>query len=208
MKASIEVENIGQKFEKQWIFKNINYNFESNKSYAIVGSNGSGKSTFLTVLSGYQTPTIGNLKFKIDNNIIEQNDVYKYISIAAPYISLLEEYTLMEMLKFHFSFSKIIENQTIDSLIAFVYLENSKQKQIRNFSSGMKQRLKLGLAIFTEKPILLLDEPTVNLDAVGIQWYLEKLLPICQQKLSIICSNQTQEYAHCDVILNINDYKN
>ncbi len=208
MKIQIKIDKVSQKFEKQWIFRNISYLFEQNKSYAITGKNGSGKSTLLSVLSGYQTPTEGKIDYFEDKKKIEVDNVYQQISIVAPYISLIEEYSLIEMLKFHFSFAKIKENETIESIIDFVYLQDNKNKIIRNFSSGMKQRLKLGIAIFTEKPILMLDEPTVNLDRAGIDWYLNKILPLCTNKLTIICSNQAQEYAHCNDIININDFKN
>lgn len=208
MNTSIKLENVGQKYDSQWIFKNLSYTFEKEQSYAIIGNNGSGKSTLMSVLSGFQTPTKGKITFYDDLKIVENDHIFKHVSIAAPYISLIEDYNLEEMINFHFSFVKMIDKENVESLIYYTYLEKNKNKLIRNFSSGMKQRLKLGLVAFSDKPIILLDEPTVNLDTQATDWYLTKILPKLSNKISIICSNQINEYQHCNHILNINDFKN
>ncbi len=102
----IKLSNIGKRFNNQWIFRGIDKTFESGKSYAFLGGNGSGKSTLLQIVSGYSTATEGEMSFEIDGNKMEDSEIFKNISIAAPYLELLEEFTLNETIDFHFKFKK------------------------------------------------------------------------------------------------------
>ena len=88
-----------------------------------------------------------------------------------------------------------------------MYLEKDADKLISNFSSGMKQRLKLGLAFFSESSIAFLDEPTSNLDEKGVNWYLENVREILNKKLVFISSNQKHEYDFCSELIHIPDHK-
>lgn len=203
----IKLENVGKKFSSQWIFRDVNFSFESSKIYSITGQNGSGKSTFLSLLSAYNSVSEGIILYLLDNKIVPNDTIATYISTVAPYIELIEEFTLSEIIDFHFRFNTFIENQNKESLIDFIQLSTSKKKNVGQFSSGMKQRLKLGLALFSNKPIVLLDEPTVNLDSQGIEWYKNQIVPLFKDKLIIISSNQAYEYDFADVIIDINNYK-
>ena len=203
----IEVENLGKKYAKEWIFRKLDMQFDSQFSYAITGPNGSGKSTLLQTLTGVFLPTEGTVSyFKEDENIIEE-DFYKHLDIVTPYLELIEEFTLDEFLKFHFKFKRLAEGVAIDDFIQHVYLEKDRDKQLQNFSSGMKQRLKLGLAFYSQSPICFLDEPTSNLDEQGTDWYLSHVKRALDKKLVIISSNQKHEYDFCDKVINIPDFK-
>jgi ABC-type multidrug transport system ATPase subunit len=205
--VSIKVESLSKKFYKDWIFKNINFTFQSGKSYAITGPNGSGKSTLLQVLSGFLPQTEGNIIYTIGKNQVSAENIYKYISLAAPYLELIEEYTLEELVDFHKQFKPLSGDITTKDMISLLKLEKSAHKQVRNFSSGMKQRLKLGLSLFSQDPIIFLDEPTANLDVKGSNWYREHISSILTDKLVIICSNMEQEYDFCDETINILNYQ-
>mgnify|MGYP003134239127 FL=1 len=203
----IEVENLGKKYAKEWIFRKLDMQFDSQFSYAITGPNGSGKSTLLQTLTGVFLPTEGTVSyFKEDENILEE-DFYKHLDIVTPYLELIEEFTLDEFLKFHFKFKRLSEGVSIDDFVQHVYLEKDRDKQLQNFSSGMKQRLKLGLAFYSQSPICFLDEPTSNLDEQGTDWYLAHVKRALNKKLVIISSNQKHEYDFCDKVINIPDFK-
>ncbi|WP_323757396.1 ABC transporter ATP-binding protein [Roseivirga sp.] len=203
----IEVENLGKKYAREWIFRKLDMEFDSQFSYAITGPNGSGKSTLLQILTGVFLPTEGIISyFKRDETILEE-DFYKHLDIVTPYLELIEEFTLDEFLKFHFQFKQLSEGVSIDDFIQHVYLEKDRDKQLQNFSSGMKQRLKLGLAFYSQSPICFLDEPTSNLDAQGIAWYLTHVKKALDKKLVIISSNQKYEYDFCDKVVSIPDFK-
>ena len=204
---NIQLENISKRYGFEWIFKKINYQFETNERYAIVGPNGSGKSTVLKIISGGLVPTSGKINFYNGIQIINDvQDASKEIAFAAPYISLLEDFTLLEMYQFHASFKKMKVN-TQEEFFEISQLAEHKNKYIKNFSSGMKQRLKLSLAFLTESEVLLLDEPTSNFDTKAIDWYLKLIESYTSERLVIIGSNQEFEYSFCKKKLSILDYK-
>lgn len=200
----ISLENIGRRFNRDWIFREINQKFIPGNSYAILGPNGSGKSTLLQLISGSLTPSEGTLRYNISEKEIDIETVYQYLSIAAPYLELIEEYTLTELIEFHFSFKKPVLDISIVELLGF---ERSKNKQLKYFSSGMKQRVKLALAVCSDVPVLILDEPTSNLDKEGIEWYLQLINRFTLNRILLIGSNQEHEYNFCSHRLNITEYK-
>jgi ABC-type multidrug transport system ATPase subunit len=204
----IELQNTGKKFNNEWIFRNLTFTFEQNNAYAILGRNGSGKSTLLQVIAGSIHPTEGKVNYFSSSATITSQEIFRSLSIVAPYQELIEEFTLTEMLKFHFSFKQIIPGKTIRDAIEVTGLKNAENKPIRLFSSGMKQRVKLILAIFSTTPILLLDEPTNNLDQAGIDWYLDLIKGFSTDRVILVCSNlQQQETAFCSGKIFIEDYK-
>src|SRR6201991_1939915 len=204
---NITLQNIGRRFNRDWIFRGIDYTFNSGQAYAILGPNGSGKSTLLQVLNASLTPSAGTITFNFQDKTVEPDQVFTHLSLAAPYLELIEEFTLNEMVDFHFKFKQYKQGINKKELISLLNLAKSEHKLIRYFSSGMKQRLKLILAFCADTPMLMLDEPTSNLDHQGVDWYLSLVQQFAQDRLTIICSNQQQEYSFCGQQLNISDYK-
>lgn len=204
---TISLTNTGKRYNREWIFRHCNYTFSSGKSYAITGSNGSGKSTLLQVIAGATLHNEGTVKYK--NGLQTTDDVQHYysISIAAPYLELVEEMTAKEMLAFHSKFKPFMQDLRIEDMLKIAGLENAANKQIRYFSSGMKQRLKLAQAFFSDTPVLLLDEPTTNLDADGIALYQNLISQYTKDKLVIVSSNVKEEYGFCEEVIEISAYK-
>lgn len=200
----IQLTNISKKFSNEWILKDFTYKFETGKSYAITGNNGSGKSTLVKMISGILPVNRGTIEYTEDGHDIVVDDVFQHITYAAPYLELIEEFSLAELLEFHFQFKKPLNNLTNKELIKILYLEKARNKKVKDFSSGMKQRLKLGLALYSEAKITLLDEPTSNLDQTGINWYSENVKKVLRDRLFIIASNQSDEYTFCDEIIDLN----
>ena len=203
----IKATGLGMKFNHHWIFKNLDFEFKINNAYAITGPNGSGKSTLLQIISGYITPTTGGLTHTLQGNNLDPNHIYRHLVLVAPYLKLVEEFTLMEQLNFHFQFKTIKTGWNISDIIEIMELKDSIHKQIKYFSSGMKQRLKLGLGFYSQCELLLLDEPTTNLDEPGIQWYLDYIKKSLSDRLVIISSNRKQEYNWCDQEISLKNYK-
>ena len=208
MPFQIELNNIGKRFRYEWIFKNITHSFQSGKSYSLLGPNGSGKSTLMKILSGHLTPSDGQIIFSNNEKKIDSDDVYQHISYSAPYIDVIEEMTLTEIIAFHSKFKPLSKGLIINDLIQLLNFKNAADKEIRFFSSGMKQRLKLALSICTDTPTLLLDEPTTNLDAQGLAWYRDLMQQFSDKnRLLIVASNIEHDYDFCEEQLNILDYK-
>jgi len=203
----ITLENIGRRFNRDWIFKGIDYTFTQGETYAILGPNGSGKSTLLQVLNGSLSPSAGKIAYFNDNKLIDIEKVFEYLSLAAPYLELIDEFSLTEVIDFHFKFKACKAGIDTGGVIDLLNMHNSRNKPVKYFSSGMKQRLKLALAFCADTPILMLDEPTSNLDTQGVDWYLSLVEQFALNRLTIICSNQEHEYGFCTNILNVSDYK-
>jgi len=203
----IEAKSLGKKYAREWIFRGMNAKFKLGAPTAIIGPNGSGKSTLLQILSGYHLATEGEVNYTIDSKQIAAEDVFQFLSISAPYLELVEELSLDELLDFHFKFKPLLNGLDSEQFKEISLLSNQGKKEIRQFSSGMKQRLKLALCFFTESKACLLDEPTSNLDSTGVAWYQEHVQSIVKDKVLIICSNQKHEYECCKEHLLIPNYK-
>lgn len=205
---NITLQDIGRRYNREWIFRHIDYTFSFGNRYAILGPNGSGKSTLIKVLTGALTPSEGTLGYPKDGKEVEIEEVYRHTAIAAPYVELIEEFTLSELIDFHFQFKPLLNGFSLEAVKERLgFGENVFQKEIRHFSSGMKQRVKLVLACCSDSKILFLDEPTSNLDKVGEAWYLDLVEDTVKDRLLIIGSNQEHEYAFCNEYLEIMDFK-
>ncbi len=204
----INLTDIGKKYNKHWLYKNINFIIEQNDSVAITGPNGSGKSTLIKMLTGFLIPTNGEISWDIDGDTIDADHLYSYYSFCAPYTDLPEEFTLLEVLHWYFSFKPIYKSKSIEDLIVIGRFEKDKNKQVAQFSSGMKQRLKLLLALYTDCPLMLLDEPTANLDETNTEWYIATIKNVVNLKTIIIASNNSFEYSFCNKQIHLADFIN
>lgn len=204
---TITVKNLSKRFNREWIFNDLNYQFLPGNTYAITGPNGSGKSTFLQVVWGQVPQSSGTIQFKRGSVDIPIEECFRYLSIATPYMDLIEEFTLAEMLNFHFKLKRIRPGHNIDDLLNIMYLEEAYQKQLANFSSGMKQRVKLALAFYTDAEVFFLDEPGTNLDNRAFDWYTRELSLLPKKTMVFIASNEPGDYPKSSTILNIMNFK-
>jgi ABC-type multidrug transport system ATPase subunit len=203
----IILNGAGKKYNKEWIFKNIDKSISTGSPLAVIGPNGSGKSTLMLIISGWTLPSAGRISYIQDESDISPDEFYKSVDFVAPYTELVEELTLDEFLKFHFNFKSIREGMSVQDVIHNSKLEGNEEKFIKHFSSGMKQRLKLALGIYSASPVLLLDEPTTNLDQENKKWYSEEIKSILGNKTVIIASNQPEEYTFAVDFIKIENYK-
>lgn len=203
----IQLSDAGKKFNREWIFRGINFTFESGVSYAITGPNGSGKSTLLQAIAGSMQLAAGSIKWVENNQSIAPEKIYTRLSMAAPYLELIEEMTATELISFHASFKPLIPGISIAHILQLIGLEKAMNKQIRYYSSGMKQRVKLAQAIFSDSPLLLLDEPCTNLDSAGYDLYHSLISTYCGNKTIIVSSNDQHEFSFCKKSISILDYK-
>jgi ABC-type multidrug transport system ATPase subunit len=138
---------------------------------------------------------------------LASEEAYKQISFCAPYMEVVEELTLQEFLEFHQQFKPFINNLSISRIIEEIGLQAASNKQIRYYSSGMKQRVKLAQAIFSEASVVLLDEPCSNLDEKGIALYHSLIEHYCKTRLVIVCSNDEVEYSFTRKRISVLDFK-
>lgn len=201
------LEATGKRYLKNWVFSHINYVFEQPGSYALLGSNGSGKSTLLRIIAGMQAPSTGKVVYSDNNENMAVTGVFSHLSFCAPGMEIVEEMTLVEFLEFHFSFKKMMPGLSIKSIIEMTGLTKAMHKQLGDYSSGMKQRAKLAQAIFSDTPILMLDEPATNLDEAGVQQYLQWMQQYAKDRMVIVASNDEREYSFCKNRIRLSDYQ-
>jgi len=203
----ISLDNAGRRFNREWIFRRATMEFHTAQAYAITGANGSGKSTLLQCISTMLQLSEGSIQFTQQGKQVEPEKAFQLISFCAPYLDIIEEMTLTEFLQFHTAFKPFLPGNNISQVIETIGLQAAADKQIRHFSSGMKQRVKLAQAIFSDTPILLLDEPCSNLDSTGIALYHSLIQQFGKQRLIIVCSNDEVEYSFCGEQIAISDFK-
>ncbi len=205
---NIYLDGIGKKFINEWIFRSLFLELHSGETCAILGRNGSGKSTLLQVIAGSIHATSGKIIYEYCGKEVPDNLIFRHLAMVAPYLEIIEDFTLDEMMDFHFSFKPYLPGMDANKVKEILDLKVRKSKPIRQYSSGMKQRVKLALAFFSDVPLLLLDEPVMNLDKAGIDWYLQLVKEYAGKRTLVICSNQhAQESAFAVKTLQIEDYK-
>ena len=187
---NIKFENVSKKFGAKKVIKNFSKSFK-RKKYAIVGDNGSGKSTLLQLISNLMTPSDGKIIYSLDDIKIDKELFIKKIIFSAPYQKLVEELTVKEFLIFHYKFRDYIKNPL--TILSEFGLENFKNTQIKNLSSGAEQKLKLLISFNTKADFILLDEPTTNLDRKGITIYTKTIKKYSKDKGIIIATNREKD---------------
>ncbi|HEU4718105.1 MAG TPA: ATP-binding cassette domain-containing protein, partial [Bacteroidia bacterium] len=189
----VSLQNIGKKFGREWIFRGVDHVFEAGKPTVILGANGSGKSTLLQVIAGSLIPGEGKTEYVSEGTTVPQEEIYRHVSIASPYLDLVDDFTLHESISFHRQFKNFRNGMKEKDLLEISGLTASKDKQLKNFSSGMKMRVRLLLAILSDTSLLLLDEPCSNLDRQGCEWYAQLVTGNLADRCVIVCSNQVKE---------------
>lgn len=201
---SIKCQQLGKKFGRDWVFRNLDLDLNVGDSIVLLGKNGSGKSTLLKTLVGNITPSKGSIRYTNNETLVDTEKWYKHVAIAAPYLDLYEELTLLETINTHRQFKRFQQHYSSTELIEIMQLEANKNKALGAFSSGMKQRVKLALAILSDTAILALDEPGMNLDKLAIKWFQDLLEQHRKNRIIITCSNeQHEEYLHANKKLDI-----
>ncbi len=204
---TVTLEKASRRYNYEWIFRDLSFTFHEGNSYAVLGPNGSGKSTLLQTIAGNLSLSEGTVSYQEQNSKIPSEEIFRHLSLCTPYLELPEEFTLKEVLKFQSNFKSLLNGLNEDAVIELVGMKREENKQIRFYSSGMKQRVKLALAVLANTPLLLLDEPTTNLDESGVRWYINLVEKHTAGRLVIVCSNQAREYEFCSEKLNMLQYK-
>jgi len=203
----ITCQAVGKRYLFEWVIKDFNFTFLKGNCYGIKGPNGSGKSTLLKMLSGHSTPSKGLIDFKANNSTVHVSEVYKSVTFTAPYIEVIEEMTVRELLEFHHGLRPLESLSDAETVLIALPFKGLMDKRIGELSSGMKQRIKLLLTIMTRTSIILLDEPGSNLDEAGKIWFEELLRNHMKDKIVIIASNEADDLRLAAEILSMENYK-
>ncbi len=204
----VTLNGTAKQFAREKVFRHADHVFAAGSRTAILGPNGSGKSTLLQVVAGALVPTAGTVEHSLSGKVIDPEHVYRHVAIAAPYLGLYEDLPLRQAIANHARFKPFHAGTSVQDVARTAYLEPHLEKPVLHFSSGMKQRLKLALAILSDTPLLLLDEPASNLDAEGIAWFRKLLEGNLAQRTLLVASNrQEEETFACTESLEISRWK-
>jgi len=199
----ITIQNLSKRYLYDWIIRDLNHVFESGSITGVNGINGSGKSTFMKMLSGYLSPSEGHVTYTYNDKNVDRSDIYQYMTLAAPYTDVINEYDVKEMFLFHTKFKKMRLELTTSEFLDIVKLKGNKGKQIQFYSSGMKQRLQLAIALITDSKLLLLDEPTSYLDSENKAWFYDLLRKHKDGRTIIIASNDAEDFELCSDVIQL-----
>ncbi len=209
MSIAIELDDVSKRYRQEWILRQVDLHLRPGGRYAITGPNGTGKSTLLRILSGHLSPSRGSRRYVFQQSPLPEGEVYRHLSYAAPYVDLIEEFTLREAIDFQLTFKPLRPPLRREDLFQRLGFDRAIDKQVRYFSSGMKQRLKLLLALAADTALVLLDEPTTNLDRQGIAWYhqLVRELVLPHQRLIVVASNVADDFSFCTEQIDVTAFK-
>ncbi len=196
--TKIQLDNLNKRYGFQWIIRKLSLTLSNDNIHGITGSNGSGKSTLIKILSGYLSPTNGHIYYTINGNSVSVDKIFQHVSLAAPYTDLINEYNLQEMLALHTKFKPFYKPVSYKAFEEIIQLKVHNSKTLNYFSSGMKQKIQLALAILSDTPLLLLDEPTAFLDFQAREWFQNLLIQNRRDRLIIIASNDAFDLKICD----------
>ncbi|WP_027003126.1 ABC transporter ATP-binding protein [Hugenholtzia roseola] len=202
----IALENIGKRYGREWIFRHLSLSITKGEPLALVGNNGSGKSTLLKTILAFHLPTEGLLRYQMGEKDLTSEALFAHLAWAAPYMEVVEDFTLHELWHFHSQFKKMSLNKS-EMAATLGFASSVWKKEIRHFSSGMKQKVRLAFALFSDTAILALDEPTSNLDSLNARWYRTHIESQIAQKVVIVASNLEQEYEFCTQKIDIHELK-
>ena len=194
---SVHLLQLGKRFKHRWLFSQLNLSVHP-PGLAILGPNGSGKSTLLQIISGFVVPSEGTVEWRISDKVIPASELHKFLSLSTPYLDIIEEFTFLELIRFQQTFKPLLPPLNPSDVLRLSGLSDFSETPLSDFSSGMKQRAKLSLALLSDTPAVLLDEPCANLDASAVSWYNDIINEFTKNRLLIIASNHQQnEYFSC-----------
>jgi len=201
----LELKNIGKDFGSKKIFRGINAALTSGQSLAITGPNGSGKTTLVKIICGLIRPSLGELTFTSGEKPLQREEVYRHIGLVGPYLELYEELSAKENMEFFGKMRRVPDlSSRISELMAVMNLSGREDDPVKTYSSGMRQRLKYVFALLSEPQVLILDEPTSNLDRDGIDAVYRIMENQKKDKMLIIATNDEKDLIYGDMQIAVN----
>lgn len=193
----LELSHIAKSFNRRYIFSDISVTLGDASSLSVTGKNGSGKSTLLKIIAGILRPSKGTVTVLVDGkNAL--NNLYPFLGFVSPYLQLYDEFTGLENLELVQEIRGLnTPPDVVLGILARVGLKGRENDLLRTYSSGMKQRLKYAAALIHSPKILLLDEPTSNLDQEGKHLVKEIAAEQLQRGILIIATNEKDEVGLC-----------
>ncbi len=206
---TLKVRELKKVFNRRLVFDKLNFQIRQGERLVVTGKNGSGKSTLIKILAGVLTQSAGSFQYLINDKKVDRESIFQIVGLVSPYLVLYDEFSAYENL---YLFAKIrglkISEADINNILIRVDLFERRNDLLRTYSSGMKQRVKYASAILHDPYVLLLDEPTSNLDIAGKNFVDDLVMNFRSDGIVIVATNEAQDFKYGDRIINLDDYKN
>lgn len=193
----LRLEEVSKRFGRQWVIRQLSATYRSGTTYGIRGRNGSGKSTLLRILAGQLSPSRGRIRYALGGRALAAQEVYTQVSWTGPYLELVEELSVEELLQFHFGLKPLRAGLDVGEVLERMDLTPFRRRSLLDCSSGMRQRVLLATGLYAATPLLLLDEPTLTLDRAAADWFYGELATYGAGRLVIVASNEERDLAVC-----------
>jgi ABC-type multidrug transport system ATPase subunit len=203
----LSIQKLSKAFNQRLVFHELTFIIPSGARVSISGPNGSGKSTLLKILSGGMLPTAGRVHFTLQGVDVPEDELYKHVHFVAPYNTVIEELTLPELFDMHQRLGLLSSFRNYKEWVHCLEYPFHPVRPIKTYSSGMKQRVKLGLVMLDNRPLILLDEPGSNLDAQGKTWFYALVARLDPSQTLVIATNEESEKELCTTGIEINSYE-
>ncbi|MBK7499346.1 MAG: ABC transporter ATP-binding protein [Ignavibacteriales bacterium] len=206
---SVEALELNKSFGRRLIFNDLQFRFDKSGVYGISGPNGSGKSTLVKIIAGILGASKGKIVHKMNDQEIAEERLHDHIGFVSPYLVLYEEFSTYENLKLFAEIRGVKFNkERVDYLLNKFLLYKRKDDLLKTYSSGMKQRVKFIFALMHSPQLIILDEPTSNLDDEGKNSVYELVREEGQKNIVLIASNEKNDLELCNDIVYLEKYKN
>jgi heme exporter protein A len=194
---TIQARGISKKFNDITLFKDLDFSISIGKSLAVTGPNGSGKSTLLEIAALLRMPTKGTVRYSQNESDVPSDKIHSLIGFSSFRINPYGELTGYENIMF-VAGGTGKDMSRADELLDRLNLYQDRNKRVRHYSSGMKQRLRFLLAVINEPPVLFFDEPGANLDRLGKDIIYSYIISLKKERIIIIATNEEEEAGLCD----------
>ena len=200
MQYRIYINNIANRFGKQLLFKGVTHTVVAGKPVAITGFNGAGKSTLMQIISSVVLPTKGEIEyFSAGENPLTTEEFHNLLGFSSPIITPYDALSGRENIDFALKENIPFPTELIEHFKLTAHID----KDMKKYSSGMKQRLKLIIAMMNDPKFLLLDEPSTNLDEDGKLRLYEIIEEMKSGRVILIATNEPQEVALCSEVIEV-----
>lgn len=182
METIVKTYNLTKKYKDSYAVKELNMTINKGEIYGFLGKNGAGKTTTICMLLDLIKPTNGEIELFGKNNTVNQRELFSRIGSIVEFPGFYPNLTAYENLEIHRKLMGVQSNTCIDDCLKLVGILKAKDKKVKQFSLGMKQRLGIARALLHQPELLILDEPTNGLDPVGIREIRELILDLCHKR--------------------------
>lgn len=200
---SLQIAQLAHEYDEREVFRCVDFTYDG-ACLAVTGPNGSGKSTLLRIIAGILTPAYGEVKISMDGSLIARDSLRNITGMVAPDICLYSELTTKENLEFLLKVRSCRTSKNrISEVIELVGLENRANDPVRELSTGLRQRANFAAALVHKPNLLLLDEPSSNLDDDGIKMVYSVIEMQREFGMVVLATNSPAEAEIADMRLDI-----